>query len=135
MNFNSQICTTKEQSERLLALGLKKETADMRYHILYLDLGGILKECTPSLEPYPPLNNDRFIPAWSLHRLIEMLNYQVIHNGKKYEPVIAIDGMAYQDVCSNDPIVGWSGDLYTDVIDCIKWVISIEQFNKEYLEE
>lgn len=29
MEFNSQICTTKEQSERLLALGLKKETADM----------------------------------------------------------------------------------------------------------
>ena len=29
MNFNSQICTTREQSEHLLALGLKKETADM----------------------------------------------------------------------------------------------------------
>ena len=29
MEFKSQICTTKEQSERLLALGLKKETADM----------------------------------------------------------------------------------------------------------
>ena len=28
-NFKSQICTTKEQSERLLSLGLKKETADM----------------------------------------------------------------------------------------------------------
>ena len=29
LKFNSQICTTREQSERLLALGLKKETADM----------------------------------------------------------------------------------------------------------
>lgn len=29
MKFESQICTTKEQSERLLALGLKRETADM----------------------------------------------------------------------------------------------------------
>ena len=28
MKFNSQICTSREQSERLLALGLKKETAD-----------------------------------------------------------------------------------------------------------
>ena len=28
MEFNSQICTTRKQSERLLALGLKKETAD-----------------------------------------------------------------------------------------------------------
>lgn len=31
MRFNSQICTTREQSERLLVLGLKKETADMMY--------------------------------------------------------------------------------------------------------
>lgn len=29
MEFNTQVCTTKEQSERLIALGLKKETADM----------------------------------------------------------------------------------------------------------
>lgn len=32
MKFNSQICTTREQSERLLALGLKKETADMHWY-------------------------------------------------------------------------------------------------------
>lgn len=31
MKFNSQICTSRSQSERLLALGLKKETADMAY--------------------------------------------------------------------------------------------------------
>ena len=29
MNFKSQIATTREQSERLLALGIKPETADM----------------------------------------------------------------------------------------------------------
>lgn len=28
MKFNSQICTSREQSERFLALGLKKEQAD-----------------------------------------------------------------------------------------------------------
>ena len=49
--FNSQICTTKEQSERLLALGLKKETADIR------GVEGI--EHTPTF-------------AWSMNRLIEM---------------------------------------------------------------
>ena len=31
MEFTSQICTTKEQSERLLDLGLKMETSDMYY--------------------------------------------------------------------------------------------------------
>ena len=130
MEFNSQICTTKEQSERLLALGLKRETADCRIcplivnpnQYLIMDMG------------IQPLDEDE-TPAWSLHRLIEMLNYQVIHNDKKYEPVIAIDGMAYQNVCNDDAVVGWHGDLYTDVIDCVEWLISIEQFNKEYLEE
>ena len=32
MNFKSQISTTRKQSQRLLALGLKPETADMVYH-------------------------------------------------------------------------------------------------------
>ena len=50
MNFNSQICTTREQSERLLALGLKKETAD-----------------------FPVWGTEGLLyMAWSLHRLIEM---------------------------------------------------------------
>lgn len=31
-NFKSQIATSREQSERLLALGLKKETADCCYY-------------------------------------------------------------------------------------------------------
>ena len=134
MEFTTQIGTTEEQSKRLLALGLKAETADMRYRTLYFDLDGILLESGHSLELNPPLNNDDFIPAWSLHRLLAMLTYQVIYNGKKYEPVIAIDGMAYGDVCDKDPVVGWSGDLYTDVIDCIEWIISQEQFNPDYLK-
>lgn len=31
LKFNSQVCTTKIQSQRLLDLGLKPETADMVY--------------------------------------------------------------------------------------------------------
>lgn len=139
MKFSSQICTTKEQSERLLALGLKRETADMCINpsreLIY---PFSYSEALTLYDNYglgKIMEKDLLLPAWSLHRLIEMLSYQVIHNDKKYEPVIAIDGMAYQDVCSDDLIVGWSGDLYTDVIDCIEWLISIEQFNKEYLEK
>ena len=110
-DFTSQICTTKEQSERLLALGLKKETADMRYQIRYLDLGGKLKECTPSLEPDPPLNNDRFIPAWSLHRLIEMYEKTCI----------------FWTDCLDNPYEA----MISRIADKIKW----GELNKEYLEE
>ena len=68
--FQSQICTTKEQSERLLALGLKKETADMvHYKSASMKEWGVLatpftKECVECKSYYP---------AWSLHRLLEML--------------------------------------------------------------
>ena len=53
-NFNSQICTSREQSERLLALGLKKETADCMHTYCWAPEDGIVDE----------------IPAWSLHRLM-----------------------------------------------------------------
>lgn len=67
MNFKSQICTNKEQSQRLLVLGLKKETADMKLipytreaiSIDYND-GNFLEE--------------DLYPAWSLHRLMEIGN-------------------------------------------------------------
>lgn len=138
MKFNSQICTTKEQSERLLALGLKKETADMCINpSRELVYSFSYSEALTLYDNYglgKIMETDLLLPAWSLHRLLEMLSYQVIYNDAKYEPVIAIDGMAYQDVCNDDSIVGWSGDLYTDIIDCIEWLISIEQFNIEYLK-
>ena len=85
MNFNSQICTTREQSERLLALGLKKETADMTIHIKNDDGWYVTAEpfyewedeinAIPSLEETEPI-----LPAWSLHRLWELLS-----KIKKYE--------------------------------------------------
>ena len=144
MKFNSQICTTKEQSERLLALGLKKETADMCYQILYLDLGGVLKECTPSLEPYPPLNNDRFIPAWSLHRLIEMMpcgfqdehyrNFVLKINSKDVSYVynyVDDEGYGQSDSIDVDDIYH---NLYDGIIAHIKWLIKEGYFYKEYLE-
>ena len=68
--FKSQICTTREQSERLLALGLKKETADMEIEIFkgdntisgYVSKGYWENEISDALV--------ELIPAWSLHRLM-----------------------------------------------------------------
>ena len=135
MEFNSQICTTKEQSERLLALGLKKETADMRYQILYLDLGGVLKECTPSLEPYPPLNNDRFIPAWSLHRLIEMIPSKILMEDYYLILGISFDCVYYADNEYAEVFQSFDGTTYSCIIKCIEWLIKEGYFNKEYLKE
>ncbi len=84
-NFNSQICTTREQSERLLALGLKKETADMKYVGTSEYYGGVLTEGTSSLPIIIDTEDDDITeydtPAWSLNTLIEMMPLDVVPEG------------------------------------------------------
>ncbi|MBO5700363.1 MAG: hypothetical protein J6R57_02965 [Bacteroidales bacterium] len=131
MEFKSQICTSVEQSKRLLELGLKKETADMyltnmsKKGIAYTDdwqIGSI---------PYKDVMNFweerglqlgetswEIIPAWSLHRLIEVsLN-------------LSYYGVAYCYTAGSNMNV-----TYDEVIDMIEWAISKECFNKDYLED
>ena len=124
-NFNSQICTTKEQSERLLALGLKKETADMWYpHFA---------------KSYPiPLVDEVLttddIPAWSLNRLIEMMPFDVIPEGgfdncftliKNYPKGYSVeyDGFSYYH----------KENIYDTIIEGIEHLIKEGYFNKKYL--
>ena len=60
MKFKSQVHTTLEQSKRLVALGLKKETADCCHYYV----AGVTDEEIPENANYS---------AWSLHRLIVMV--------------------------------------------------------------
>lgn len=61
--FKSQIYTTKEQSERLLALGLKKETADI----------GLAGDIPIAIEDWKTQDTTLIdSPAWSLDRLIHI---------------------------------------------------------------
>ena len=122
MEFKSQICTTKEQSERLLALGLKKETADMVHYlsrsfaecwaIIPLDNGEVAE------------NNDLEIPAWSLHRLLCLIPKEVNINGFKF-PLRSDVIMRLEDV----------DFMYERLIGVIERVIKEGYFNKDYLEE
>ena len=101
MKFNSQICTTREQSERLLSLGLKKETADMWYP-------HFAKTCPLPLVDEILASDD--LPAWSLHRLIE------------------IAALCPCEIYPKD-------NIYDNLIDEIEELIKEGYFNKEYLEE
>lgn len=77
--FNSQICTTREQSYRLIALGLKKETADMlHYKSASMKEWGIL--ATPWRDDCEGCKC--YYPAWSLHRLIEMMPEYIVLSGQ-----------------------------------------------------
>ena len=103
--FNSQICTTREQSERLLSLGLKKETADMKWLGCSDENGDIYH----LLSDVPHHFRSTDIPAWSLHRLIEMV----------------AGGSEEQMIFLPDP--------YDELIEEIAGAIMVGCFPKEYL--
>ena len=135
MTFNSQICTTREQGERLLALGLKKETADMVWtHAYYSTWAATAKE-NPL---YFHEADEDTIPAWSLHRLIEMMRMTLAEDRVYHEywdlnvtPIAVI----YRN---QDEPSEWIGEcmgqgMYNNIIDCIEWLIKEGYFNKKYL--
>ena len=86
MNFTSQICATEEQSERLLKMGLKQETADCV--MMYYD-GWHIGEAE-----HFDFDKDPVEPAWSLHRLIEISGQRAISPFSQienlYDEIIAI---------------------------------------------
>lgn len=122
LRFNSSICTSREQSERLLALGLKKETADMMYIVLVKDFRGkdvpnaerIYSLCTWYEETSMSVGLEKreYIPAWSLHRLIELLGLSKI--------------------CLN---IDLYDSPYEEIIHRIDIFINTGVFNREYLKE
>lgn len=67
MEFNTQVCTTREQSERLLSMGLNPETADIVQR-----------------------KNGKCFHAWSLHRLWVINNdiYAELSNQDTYDCLI-----------------------------------------------
>lgn len=125
LKFNSAICTSREQSERLLTLGLKKETADMHYYHT-VDFEGN-EVWYPSIIPYENVViasdfvgeteiclENYTIPAWSLDRLIDMLNNSDTHEDYKVDFHVKIN-------------------RYDEIIALIQSLIHIDGFNKEYL--
>ena len=117
-NFNSQICTTREQSDRLLALGLNKETADCALLPLTDKVTSVLVK---------PSNNDiKFtISAWSLGRLIKLMPRTAIMHTQEGDTSIDIDMYAIEILVSDDPIA--------EAVSIIEWLIKEGNFNKEYL--
>ena len=110
IEFKSQICTTREQSERLLALGLKRETADM--HWCYHSVTATSYVVT---HPYDGIGD--WLPAWSLHRLLILLDKSDIVGTGVY-----INDMNVEE-------------CYEVVISRIANLLRIGAFDEDYLEE
>jgi hypothetical protein len=139
MNFTSQICTTEEQSKRLLALGLKKETADCYLEYVGKDnYGNNVWHSSTIVNNYRTPDYSRDFPAWSLHRLMEMVPFNLKDKkGYIYDFVIEDNNTIsyyYFDEHSWYCNKYWAkNNLYDNFIDCIEWLINKGYFNKEYL--
>lgn len=130
-NFKSQIATDKNQSERLLALGLKQETADMwRYKDAYGRRLSPVEEIWDE-EAYLEYGT----PSWSLGRLIEMMPYCVEMYNKYWCLQISKGYVRYAHNGMEKPYIGYIQKLNTfdAIIKCIEWLIKEGYFPKEYL--
>lgn len=109
LKFKSQVCTTVEQSKKLLELGLKPDTADCHYILMdeNWSLGvGFWKQSHQNVPTH-------YVPAWSLHRLMYIIS----------EPYLSMN----LNVKNNN--------LYDHIIAIIKNLIEVEKLNKEYLNK
>lgn len=120
-NFKSQPYSSIEQSERLLSLCLKKETADMHHWESEGKIYTYVGQCSD-------VNG---IPAWSLDRLREILNKSgvTISFVERDTSIIVERYGVFQNVYEI-----WD-NVYDNICDAIEWLIKKGFFNKEYLEE
>ena len=154
-NFKSQICTDKIQSEHLLALGLKKETADMTIHIKNDD--GWYATAEPFYEWEDDMNTlprleetEQILPAWSLERLLEMLpghipisedlpafhHYAYLELSKVSVELSKVSAYyCWEDYDEEERMLAsfCGNSFFAVVVDVIEWLIKEGHFNKEYL--
>lgn len=129
-NLSTSIATTCEQSERLLAMGVKPETADMYWILdkMSLDMESELSigKCSVVEDKWT-----KYTPSWSLSRLISMMPTNI--NGY----ILGIDfdnkGIEYSKTNCCDRlewlyIEGYE-NLFDGIIGAIDWLIKNNHFN------
>ena len=124
--FKSQVCTTIEQSERLVKLGLKKDTADMHLNFMC----GMNANVAIAYNELHSVHEKYIKPAWSLNRLMELIP------GDFRESYFSL---SQRDVGYSTGAHEWTyfkeGNIYDCMIDCIEWLIRQGGIAQGYLEE
>ena len=145
MKFNSQIATTIEQSKRLLELGLNPDTADLVYsnaslpydkdvfQLVCRDYHALNESVNFEISPFT------FIPAWSLHRLIDLCTEYINIDGYQdttyWFTMHKLDNkIIYENDYNRWLYLGDGDNLFDTLIDCIDWLIKEGKFNTEYLK-
>ena len=105
------------------------------------------KDCTYHVPELAPVNmaSWRHVPAWSLHRLIEMLpDYITPKEGLPSFSSFAYLNLSktvvwydYTDYDAEDrTLISWnSNGVFSAIVDAIEWLIKEGYFDKEYLEK
>lgn len=143
MNFKNQISISREQSERLLSLGVSSDTADMS---LLINKGSTF--LIPQPFPEIALRDKKaflVIPSWSLSRLLEMMPPYLENYGSLYLNCglhIERYNADNKDKAHKYNVefgIGSTTSRYENVFDCIietiGWLILNGHFNKEYLKQ
>ena len=133
MDFKNNISTTREQSQRLIGLGVKPETADMVYH--HTNSGSPIFEW--ELQPHPPvLRGYRWaqdVPSWSLSRLLEMMP-KAIDNEENVILMVELPLVIYYDTLYKGMYYFTTyPDIFDNCVNMIAWLIENGHFSEDYL--
>ena len=114
----TMVCTSIEQSNRLVELGINPKTADMGWFKAYSLREEIYK---PYIKGYKLENYQSDIPAWSIHKLIEIISIDVTF---KNEFII---------INNNTKMFNSSTNVYDNLIDVIEYLINDNKINSKFI--
>lgn len=143
--FTLKIATNVEQSDRIVALGIKSETADCFIRqITETDDWSDYNTNHSLFEPWMNKENiikSMFKPSWSLSRLIEIMPTKIDKDRKVGSLFVSHEDISYfgfeeggnliflfgYSVCDNE-------NVFDIAIDMIEYLIKLGHLNKEYLK-
>ena len=114
----TMVCTSIEQSNRLVELGINPKTADMGWFKAYSLREEIYK---PYIKGYKLENHQSDIPAWSIYKLIEIISIDVTF---KNEFIV---------INNNTKMFNSSTNVYDNLIDVIEYLIKDDKINTEFI--
>ena len=113
----TMVCTSIEQSNRLVELGINPKTADMGWFKAYSLREEIYK---PYIKGYKLENHQSDIPAWSIYKLIEIISIDVTFKNEFI-------------VVNNTKMFNSSTNVYDNLIDVIEYLINDNKINAEFI--
>ena len=151
MEFKSQICTTAEQSKRLIELGLKKETADITWKFSHTTNGEPVYDCILG-STWTDEVRERYIKIGEKTKLFERWKHPdgtQMSGAEIYDKITENDLPAWSlhrlmEIMYNGDMFGFVSlsthdrnidTIYELVIANIEGLIKIDKFNQDYLEE